>query len=243
MESSQAMSRDSTGTFYGLGVGPGDPELITVKAWHILSTVPVVAYLTADGRHSTARDIAKPFLPEDVQEIAIDMPMRTEREPAQAAYDEGARLITEQLKAGRDVAMLCEGDPFFYGSFMFLFARLADRFKTIVVPGVTSMTAAAARIGRPLAARNDVIKVLPATLGEANLRQELANASSAAIIKVGRHLSTVRAVLNDLGLSSQAVVIQNATRENELIMPLADVEGDSLPYFSTILVYAGGETW
>ncbi len=237
------MSRESAGTFYGLGVGPGDPELITVKAWRIVSTVPVVAYLTADGRHSTARDIAKPFLPEDVQEIAIDMPMRTEREPAQAAYDEGARLITEHLKAGRDVAMLCEGDPFFYGSFMFLFARLADRFKTIVVPGVTSMTAAAARIGRPLAARNDVIKVLPATLGEANLRQELASASSAAIIKVGRHLPAVRAVLTELSLSSRAVVIQNATRENEKILPLDDVTGDSLPYFSTILVYAGSEAW
>jgi len=237
------MSRDATGTFYGVGVGPGDPELMTVKAWRLVSTVPVIAYLTADGRHSTARDIAKPFLPEEVTEVAIDMPMRTEREPARAAYDEGARLITEHLKAGRDVAMLCEGDPFFYGSFMYMFARLADRFKTVVVPGVTSMTAAAACIGRPLAARDDVIKVLPATMDGARLKQELAGASSAAIIKVGRHLPAIRRTLAELGLASQAVVIENATRDTERIQKLEDVTGDSLPYFSTILVYAGGEAW
>lgn len=234
---------NGNGTFYGLGVGPGDPELMTVKAWRILSTVPVIVYLTADGKHSTARDIAKPFLPEDATEIAIDMPMRTEREPAQAAYDEGAARITAELKAGRDVAMLCEGDPFFYGSFMYLFARLADRFNTIVVPGVTSMTAAAARIGRPLAARNDIIKVLPATMVGSKLKQELATASSAAIIKVGRHLPMVREALQELGLLDKAIVIENATRETEKITRLADVAGDSLPYFSTILVYAGSEAW
>lgn len=234
---------NTTGTFYGLGVGPGDPELMTVKAWRILSTVPVIVYLTADGKHSTARDIARPFLPEDAIEIAIDMPMRTEREPAQVAYDQGAARITEQLKAGRDVAMLCEGDPFFYGSFMYLFARLADRFKTIVVPGVTSMTAAAARIGRPLAARNDIIKVLPATMPADRLRHELSTASSSAIIKVGRHLPTVRQVLGDLNLTDKAVVIENATRDTEKVARLADVAGDHLPYFSTILVYAGSEAW
>lgn len=237
------MNRDTTGTFYGVGVGPGDPELMTVKAWRLVSTVPVIAYLTADGRHSTARDIAKPFLPESLTEIAIDIPMRIEREPAQVAYDEGARRITEHLKSGRDVVMLCEGDPFFYGSFMYMFARLADRFKTVVVPGVTSMTAAAARIGRPLAARNDVIKVLPATMDEARLKQELSTASSAAIIKVGRHLPAVRQALTELGLTSRSVVIENATRDNEHILKLEDVAGDSLPYFATILVYAGGEAW
>ncbi|MEQ1522188.1 MAG: SAM-dependent methyltransferase, partial [Aestuariivirga sp.] len=112
-----------TGILYGLGVGPGDPELMTVKAWRIISMAPVVTYLTANSTESTARDIAKPFLPDDVIELKIDMPMRTEREPAQDAYDKGAAAITEHLKAGRDVAMLCEGDPFFYGSFMYIFAR------------------------------------------------------------------------------------------------------------------------
>jgi precorrin-2/cobalt-factor-2 C20-methyltransferase len=232
-----------TGVLYGLGVGPGDPELMTVKAWRILSTAPVIAYLTANGTASTARDIAKPFIPEDVIELKIDMPMRTEREPAMAAYDNGAAAIMVHLKAGRDVAMLCEGDPFFYGSFMYIFARLSDRFKTIVVPGVTSITAAAAQIGRPLSARNDVVKVLPATLDADRLRQELASAQSVAIIKVGRHYGKVRGILAELNLLSCAVVIENATRADEKITTAAEMTGDTLPYFTTILVYAGSEAW
>jgi precorrin-2/cobalt-factor-2 C20-methyltransferase len=240
MENCKAMK---TGVLYGLGVGPGDPELLTVKAWRILSMAPVVAYLTANGTESTARDIAKPFLPDDVIELAIDMPMRTEREPAQAAYDKGAAAITEHLKAGRDVAMLCEGDPFFYGSFMYLHARLADRFETVVVPGVSSITAAAARIGRPLSARNDVLKVLPATLSADRLRDELQTAQSVAIIKVGRHFGKVRQVLSALDIIAKAVAIENATQAHELIRKVEDIEGDSLPYFTTILVYTGGEAW
>ncbi len=232
-----------SGILYGLGVGPGDPELMTVKAWRILATAPVVAYLTANGSESTARDIAKPFLPDDVIELKIDMPMRTEREPAMLAYDSGAAAITEHLKAGRDVAMLCEGDPFFYGSFMYLHARLADRFETIVVPGVSSITAAAARLGRPLSARNDVLKVLPATLDASRLRDELLSAQSVAIIKVGRHFGKVKQVLSALDIISKAVAIENATHGNERIRNVEDIEGDSLPYFTTILIYTGGEAW
>ncbi len=232
-----------SGILYGLGVGPGDPELMTVKAWRILSTAPVVAYLTANGTESTARDIAKPFLADDVIEIKIDMPMRTEREPAQLAYDAGAAAITEHLKAGRDVAMLCEGDPFFYGSFMYLHARLADRFETIVVPGVSAITAAAASIGRPLSARNDVLKVLPATLDFDRLRDELQTAQSAAIIKVGRHFGKVKQVLSALDLLSKAIAVEYATHDRERIRKVESIEGDTLPYFTTILVYVGGEAW
>lgn len=232
-----------TGILYGVGVGPGDPELMTVKAWRLISMAPVLAYLAANGTESTARDIAKPFIPEDAIELAIDMPMRTEREPAQAAYDKGAAAITGHLKAGRDVVMLCEGDPFFYGSFMYIFARLADRFKTVVVPGVSSITAAAARVGRPLSARNDVLKVLPATLETDRLREELLTAQSVAIIKVGRHFGKIKNILAGLDLISKAVVIENATRDSERIRKVADVEEDSLPYFTTILIYTGGEAW
>ncbi len=231
------------GTLYGLGVGPGDPELMTVKAWRIVSTAPVVAYLAANGGDSTARNIAKPFIPEDAIEIAIDVPMRVERAPAEAAYDTGCATIAEHLRAGRDVAMLCEGDPFFYGSFMYIFARLAKDFEVIVVPGVTSITAAAAAIGRPLAARDEVLKVLPATLDADRLREELATAQSAAIIKVGRHISKVRDILANLDLAKSAVVIEKATQTEERVRKLADVTEDALPYFSTVLVYAGAESW
>ena len=239
MAGGEAMS----GVFYGLGVGPGDPELMTVKAWRVISTVPVVAYLAANGSESTARDIAKPFIPEDVIEIAIDVPMKAERAPAQAAYDAGAAKICEHLAQGRDVAMLCEGDPFFYGSFMYVFSRLAAEFETVVVPGVSSITACAARIGRPLAARNEVLKVLPATLDDARLREELAACESAAIIKVGRQFAKVRDVLRELNLDGRAVAVEKATRDAERITRVTDIEGDTLPYFTTILVYAGSEAW
>lgn len=232
-----------TGTLYGVGVGPGDPELLTVKAWRLISMSPVIAYLAANGGESTARDIAKPFIPKGVTELAIDMPMRTEREPAQAAYDKGAAAIAEHLTAGRDVVMLCEGDPFFYGSFMYVFSRLTKDHKTVVVPGVTSITAAAAAMGRPLSARNEVLKVLPATLEPERLREELLTAESAAIIKVGRHFSKVRSILAGLDLASCSVVVEKATRDEERITKLMDVPGDTLPYFTTILVYTGQEPW
>ena len=231
------------GTLYGVGVGPGDPELMTVKAWRLISTAPVIAYLGANGTESTARDIAKPFFPGDVIELPIDMPMRVEREPGEKAYDAGAAAIARQLREGRDVVMLCEGDPFFYGSFMYVFARLAREFKTIVVPGVTSITAAAAQIGRPLAARGEVLKVLPATLASDRLREELLTSESAAIIKVGRHFAKVRKILGGLDLMTKSIVIVKATHTDERIMAVADVEGDALPYFSTILVYTGKEPW
>jgi precorrin-2/cobalt-factor-2 C20-methyltransferase len=232
-----------SGTLYGVGVGPGDPELMTVKAWRLISTAQVVAYLAANGKDSTARDIAKPFFAEDLTHLVIDMPMRVERGPGEAAYDKGAAEIAAHLRAGRNVVMLCEGDPFFYGSFMYLFARLAKDFETIVVPGVTSITASAAAIGRPLSARDEVLKVLPATLDTARLRDELMTAPAAAIIKVGRHFGRVRDILGALDLITKAVVIEKATHADQRITRVEDVTAETLPYFATILVYAGSEPW
>ena len=231
------------GHLTGVGVGPGDPELMTVKAWRLISTAPVLAYLAANGKDSTARDIATPFIPDDAEHLVINMPMRTEREPGEKAYDFGAAAIAVHLKAGRDVVMLCEGDPFFYGSFMYLFARLAKDYPTIVVPGVTSITASAAVIGRPLSARNEVVKVLPATLPEDRLREELLAAESAAIIKVGRHLPKIRNILGALDLTASSHVIIKATHEDQRTSALADITEETLPYFSTILVYTGREAW
>ncbi len=226
------------GILYGVGVGPGDPELMTVKTLRLVSTAKIIAYLSANGGESTARAIAAPFMPGDAIEIAIDMPMRTEPAPAQQAYDQGAKQIAAHLRQGHDVVMLCEGDPFFYGSFIFMYERLSGEFETRVVPGVTSVSAAAAVAGLPLATRNAVIKVLPATLDTDRLRGELATVECAAIIKVGRHFTRIRNLLEALDLSHSATVVEKATHADQSIRRLVDVNESAVPYFTTILVHA-----
>ena len=149
-----------SGTLYGVGVGPGDPELITLKAARLIAAAPVIAYPAPDTGSSFARRIAADVIPETVLEIPMIVPMRTERFPAQDVYAQAAAEISGHLQAGRDVVVLCEGDPLFYGSFMYLFVRLADEHRTEIVPGVSSLGACAAALARPLVARNDTLTVL-----------------------------------------------------------------------------------
>ena len=169
-----------TGTLYGVGLGPGDPELITRKAARLLQTCPVIAYPQLAGAASFARAIAADLLPAGRQEIVMDVPMTIDRAPAQAAYDRGAVAFAEALEAGLDVAARCEGDPFFYGSFMYLYARLSDRFPVEVVPGGTSLTACAGQAARPLVARNDVMTILPGPLDDDALLEHLRKAETLA---------------------------------------------------------------
>jgi precorrin-2/cobalt-factor-2 C20-methyltransferase len=190
-----------TGTLYGLGVGPGDPELVTVKALRLLRAAPVVAYPAPESGGSFARSIVAPYLEDGIVEMPIRIPI-TGGEPGEAVYDQAAAMLGDHLDAGRDVAVLCEGDPFFYGSFMYLFGRLADRYPVEVVPGVSSLMACAAVLGAPLSARNDTLLVVPAPLPAGILRLRLAEAEAAAIIKIGRHFEKVRDVLTDLGLAA-----------------------------------------
>ena len=232
-----------TGTLYGLGIGPGDPELITVKALRLLKAAPVLAYPALETGDSLARAIVAGHLPGGQTEIVLRMPMVAERFPAQEVYDRAAVEIGEHLSAGRDVAALCEGDPFFYGSFMYLFGRVAERFPVEVVPGVSSLTACAAVLGAPLAARNDVLTIIPATLEQHVLAQLLRDAEAAAVIKVGRHLQKVRRVLRILGLLDRARYVERATMAEQRILPLAELEAESAPYFSMVLVHRRGDAW
>ncbi len=233
-----------TGTLYGLGIGPGDPELITLKALKRLQGVPVIAYPAPPEGDSLARAIVAPHLPGGQAEIAVRMPMVADRFPAQEVYDRAAREIGGELEAGRDVAVLCEGDPFFYGSFMYLFGRMAERYPVEVIPGVSSLTACAAVLGAPLVARNDVLTVVPATLRPEDLKRRLADGGeAAAIVKVGRHLAKVRGVLADLGLADQARYVEHATMTSQKILPLAAVADGAAPYFSMILIHRRGEAW
>ena len=232
-----------SGILYLVGVGPGDPELLTLKAARILGEAAVVAYPATGEDSALALDIARDHLNPVATLLPVAIPMTVERAPAQAAYDAGAAAILAHLQQGRDVAYLCEGDPLFYGSAMYLMTRLAPLAGVVVVPGVTSLTAAAAAIGRPLAARNETLKILPAPLSDATLRAELAAAPAVAIIKVGRHFDRIRALLEETGHARGAVVIEHATTARQRITPLGDFAAGEHPYFSTILCYAGAESW
>lgn len=232
-----------SGTLYLIGVGPGDPELLTLKAVRLLGATPVIAYPTTGEGSAMALSIAEAHLNPHAERLPVAIPMRVEREPAQAAYDAAAATILTHLEAGRDVAWLCEGDPLFYGSAMYLSARVAAQAPVSVVPGVTSLTAAAAAIARPLAARNEQLKVLPAPLPDDVLRPELLATPAAAVIKVGRHFDRIRALLQETGHAEGAIVVEHASGAQQRITPLATFAFDECPYFSTILCYRGEEAW
>ncbi|MGJ3261232.1 MAG: precorrin-2 C(20)-methyltransferase [Rhodospirillales bacterium] len=224
------------GRLYGIGVGPGDPELVTLKAVRLIAAADVIAYpAPADGTDSMARAIAAPHIPAGKTEIVIETPMVPGQFPANDVYDRYADEIADHLKAGRDVAVLCEGDPFLYGSFMYLFGRLAGDFPCEVVPGVSSLGACAARAGQPLVSRSQVLTIVPAPLDEADLEARIAIADAVAIMKVGRHLEKVRRVLDKLGRLETAVYVERATLSDEKVMPLTEIGADRAPYFSMIL--------
>jgi precorrin-2 C(20)-methyltransferase len=233
-------SEAMTGTVYGLGVGPGDPELITLKALRLLRVAPIIAYPAPETGDSFARSIVAPHLPGGQAEIAIRMPLGDGQYPKGDIYDRAAAAIADHAAAGRDVAVLCEGDPFFYGSFIYLYERLVERCPVVVVPGVSSLMACASVAGLPLAGRLEALTVIPAPLPDAELKRQLAAADAAAIIKVGRHFPRVRRLLEETGAVGRACYIERATLSTERVLRLAEVATDSAPYFSMILVARNG---
>lgn len=232
-----------TGTLFGIGVGPGDPELLTLKAYRILTGAKVIAYPAPDDGDSFARSIVAQYLTAEQLEIPIIIPMRVERFPAQDIYDASAKEIASYLDQGEDVVVLCEGDPFFYGSFMYLFERLSGRYKVEVVPGISSLMASAAMLQRPLAARNDVLSVIPGPLPDDQILSQLEASDAIAIIKVGRHFSRIRNLIDKAGLTANAGYLERVTLGNQKVLPLAEVGNDKAPYFSIILIYKGAEDW
>lgn len=230
-----------SGTVYGIGVGPGAPDLLTLRAARLIERAEVIAYPVLERGESFARSIVAEILPKGITEIAMTIPMSVERGPAQAAYDTGAKQIAAHLDAGRDVVVLCEGDPLFFGSFMYIQSRLADRFEVKVVPGVTSLTTVAAATNLPLAARNEVLTIIPGPLSEEALAAHIKGAQSLAIMKVGRHLPKIKRVIESLGLMDHAMFVERASLPNERVAPLAEVE--TAPYFSMILLTKGDDPW
>ncbi|WP_024876724.1 precorrin-2 C(20)-methyltransferase [Saccharomonospora piscinae] len=234
----------STGTLYGVGLGPGDPELLTVRAARLIGAADVVAYHCARHGRSIARSVAEPYLREGQHEERLMYPVTTETTDHPGGYEGAiadfyewaAKRLASHLDAGRDVVLLCEGDPFFYGSYMHMHERLAGTYPAEVVPGVTSVSGAAARIGAPLVERDEVLTVLPGTLPAPELARRLADTDAAAVLKLGRTFGGVRDALAEAGRLDEAVYVERATWQAERVEPFAEVDAGSVPYFSVAVV-------
>jgi precorrin-2 C20-methyltransferase / precorrin-3B C17-methyltransferase len=232
------------GRLYGVGLGPGDPELVTVKAARLITAADVVVYHSARHGRSVARSIAEPYLRAGQVEEALVYPVTTEhsthpggyRAAMREFYADCVRRLAVHLDAGRTVVVLAEGDPLFYGSYMHLHKRLAHRYPTEVVPGVTSMSGAAAALGRPLVEADEVLTVLPGTLGGDELARRLADTDAAAVLKLGRTFPAVRDALAAAGRLDDAWYVERASTGGERVEPLAGVDPDTVPYFSLALL-------
>jgi precorrin-2 C20-methyltransferase/precorrin-3B C17-methyltransferase len=234
----------TSGRLYGVGVGPGDPELVTVKAARLIGAADVVAYHCARHGRSTARRIAEPYLRAGQIEEQLVYPITVEatdhpggyRGALDDFYARASSRLAEHLDAGRDVVVLAEGDPFFYGSYMHMHERLSHRYRTEVVAGVTSMNAASAALGRPLVERDEVHTVLPGTLPADELARRLAGTDSAAVLKLGRTFGSVRAAAEQAGRLPEMYYVERASSPEERQGPLADVDPGTVPYFSLALL-------
>jgi precorrin-2 C(20)-methyltransferase len=231
------------GRLFGVGVGPGDPELLTLRAVRVLRSCPVVAYVAARGRKGNARSTVEAFLqPEQVLE-RLEYPVTVEpvgpevyRALLDRFHDDAAERLAAHLDAGRDVAVLSEGDPLFYGSYMHLHVRLSDRFRAEVVPGVTSVSAACAVAGMPLVSGDERTTVVTATMPPEDLKQALAGTESVVILKIGRHLDRVLAALEATGRIDDAVYVERASHRDQLVIPVRELGARTPPYFSIVLV-------
>ena len=220
-------------TIIGISVGTGDPDLITLKAYKALQSVDVIVYVSNKG-HSFARSIVSPHMKTDVIEIDIDMPMKTDTSHATAAYDIGATKISDCIAQGKSVGILCEGDALFYGSFMYLYARLKNVCDISIIPGITSISAGASATATALTSRNDILTVVPATNDITIISKHLDTADTIIFMKIGRHFDKVKTAIDTAGLLSNSTCIIKASCEDEEIHPLSDIA--AAPYFSIIIV-------
>ena len=234
----------SAAKLIGVGVGPGDPELMTLKAMRALGEAEVIAYFAKAGHASHSLATAAPHLRNGATQLPLLYPVTTElpkcssayREAIRAFYDDAAAAIAAHLEAERIVAIICEGDPLFYGSYMHLHARLASRFPTEIIAGVTGMSGCWSAAGMPIAQGDDIFTVLPATLPEDELARRLADTDAVVVMKVGRHLPKLRRALAGSGRLDRAIYVERGTMADAVMIPLAAKADDDAPYFAVVLV-------
>lgn len=233
-----------TGRLYGVGVGPGDPELITRKAARLIASAEVIAYHQGPGKASNARRIAAELIDAQVIEEVLEYPVTTGQTDHQGGYAgamadfyaECEQRLSGHLRRGRTVVVLAEGDPMFYGSFMYLHDRLADTFTTEIVPGVPAFAAATAAAATPLIRHSDALAVLSGTMPEPELARRLADTNGAVIMKLGRTFPAVRSALAQAGRLEGAVYVERASTPQQRCVPVTDVDPETVPYFSLIIV-------
>lgn len=238
------MSAVAYGRLVGVGTGPGDPDLLTVKAVKAIQSCDVLAWFAKEGKRGNGRGIVDGVVREGVIELPLYYPVTTEihrRKPeyvhqVTGFYEASAEAIAAHLEAGRNVAILSEGDPLFYGSYMHLHVRLAKRFPAEVIPGVTAMSGSWSQAGLPIVQGDDVLSVLPGTMDEDQLVRRLKDTEAAVIMKVGRNLPKIRRALIEAGRIDDAIYVERATMANTAMTPLDAKPDDEAPYFSIVLV-------
>ncbi|MFT3729851.1 MAG: precorrin-2 C(20)-methyltransferase [Hyphomicrobium sp.] len=241
------MSKTTSGTLFGVGLGPGDPELMTLKAARVLRTAPVVAHFRKAGRSGHARTIADAHIRADVIEAAFEYPVTTEvdfREDGYVSairdfYSTSAAAISAHLQSGRDVALLCEGDPFFYGSFLHMYDRIKGSHPVMVIPGITGMSGCWTAAQAPITYGDDVMTVLPGTLGKDDLAKHIKETDAAVIMKVGHNIAKIKEALRVAGRFDDAIYVERGTMPGERVARLADLGECAAPYFSIILLPGG----
>ena len=236
------------GTIFGLGLGPGEPDLMSVRADRLLRQARHIAYFRKAGKPGQARQIVAGLLAEDVVEFPMEYPVTTEIPLQDPAYNDAlgpfyadcARHLRALSDQGCDVVVLCEGDPFFYGSFMHLYTRLRDTNPVQVVPAITGMSGAWTATGQPITWGDDVLTVLMGTLPEAELARHMADTDALVVMKIGRNIDKVRRALETAGRMDRAWLVEYATMPGQKVMRLAEAEGRVTPYFSIVLVHGQG---
>ena len=235
------------GKLIGVGTGPGDPELLTIKAARAIEAADVIAYFSKQGNTSNARSIVADLITSQIEE-PLGYPVTTEidrrhddyKSATSAFYAEAAARVAAHLDAGRTVAVLSEGDPLFYGSYMHIHVRLSQRYDTEVIAGITAMSGCWSMAGLPLVQGDDILTVLPGTLEEDDLRNRLDGTDGAVIMKVGRNLPKIRSAIAAAGRLETAIYVERGTMAAEIVMPLKDHTGEVAPYFAMVLVPGNG---
>lgn len=237
----------ATGRIICAGLGPGDPDLISVKADRIIRAASHIAYFRAAGRKGQARGIAQNLIAANAIEIAMEYPLTTEIPHDDPEYNRRLAVFYDDwadklagLALTREVVILCEGEPFLYGSFMHLYIRLKDRVAVEVIPGIPGMVGCWNVADMPMTWGDDALSVLPGTLPEDQLLRRMQESEAIVIMKTGRNLPKIKRALAAAGRLHQAWLVERGTMPNQRIAKLAELSGEDCPYFAIVLVAGNG---